>query len=191
MNRGLSVLLVLAAAAPANAAEQAIGRLFYTPAERATLEDARRRNIRAEELAAQAKETPKEPLPREVVVTGVVLRSDGESFAWVNGKAVERETRDGLRVRHTAHPSGVVVYDPEKRRTVQVKVGQHADLQTGRVEESYASRRRSADQPAASGSQPAPTEMPPSRGQKPAARGQPKGDTEKSGKDSEQDASGG
>jgi hypothetical protein len=126
----------------AGAADPPVGRLFFTPAERAALENARRRNIRAEELAAEAAKRPAAPRARSVIVSGVVQRSDGESFAWVNGKSVEGQTGDGLRVRHTAQPNRVVVYDPDKGRMVQVKVGQRADLTTGQVEENYERRKR-------------------------------------------------
>lgn len=141
--RRILLLPFLLALAPAAAAQDApVGRLFFTPAERAALEDARRRNIRAEVLAAESAKEPRAPRPRRVTVSGVVLRSDGESFAWVNGKSVDGETSDGLRIRHTAQPNRVLVYDPEKGRMVQVKVGQRADLVTGSVEENYARRKR-------------------------------------------------
>jgi hypothetical protein len=146
--------LVLVGASAGHAAEPAVGRLFFTPAERAALEDARKRNIRAEQLAEEAAKRPKAPAARDVTVTGVVMRSDGESFAWVNGKSVEGKTSDGLRVRHTAQPNKVLVYDPDKGRMVQVKVGQRADLLTGRVEESYERRRR----PTAEAAAPSPAE---------------------------------
>jgi hypothetical protein len=143
------------------AADPPVGRLFFTPAERAALENARRRNIRAEELAAEAAKRPAVPRARSVTLSGVVLRSDGESFAWVNGKSVEGHTSDGLRVRHTAQPNRVLVYDPDKGRMVQVKVGQRADLTTGRVEENYERRKRADAQneqasPAADSPPPAP-----------------------------------
>jgi hypothetical protein len=144
--RRLLLMAVAMAAGHAAGADLPIGRLFFTPAERAALEDARRRNIRAEELAAEAAKRPATPRARSVTVTGVVLRSDGESFAWVNGKSVDGQTRDGLRVRHTAQPNRVLVYDPDKGRMVQVKVGQRADLTTGRVEENYERRKRAEAQ---------------------------------------------
>jgi len=146
--RRLALVPALAIAFAAQAADLPYGRLFYTPEQRAALEDARRRNIRAEELAAQAATAPKAPRPRKLTVTGVVQRSDGESFAWINGKQVESETKDGMRVRHAAGQTGVVVYDPEKRRSVSVKVGQQIDLTTGRIEESYESKRGQAQAPA-------------------------------------------
>ena len=46
-----------------------------------------------------------------------------------------------MRVRLTPDQSGVTVHDTEKGRTVRLKVGQHANLLTGKVEESYARRQ--------------------------------------------------
>jgi hypothetical protein len=149
VRRMLLLVLAVAAAVPlAGAADLPVGRLFFTPAERAALEDARRRNDRAEEMAAEAAKRPAAPRSRSVTLSGVVQRSDGESFAWVNGKSVDGQTGDGLRVRHTAQPNRVLVYDPDKGRMVQVKVGQRADLMTGRVEENYARRKRAAPEAA-------------------------------------------
>jgi len=134
-------LLLLVIAGNAAAADATLGRLFYTPEQRAALEEARRRNIRAEEQAAEASKKPKPDGPRTVTLNGVVRRSDGESMIWVNGKPVESEVNDGMRVRLTPDQSGVTVHDTEKGRTVRLKVGQHANLLTGKVEENYARRQ--------------------------------------------------
>lgn len=133
-------LLLLAVAGNGMAADATLGRLFYTPEQRAALEEARRRNIRAEEQAAEASKKPKPDGPRTVTLNGVVRRSDGESVIWVNGKPIENEVNDGMRVRLTPDQSGVTVHDTEKGRTVRLKVGQHANLLTGKVEENYARR---------------------------------------------------
>jgi len=138
--RALCVLLFLIAG-NAMPADITLGRLFYTPEQRAALEEARRRNIRAEEQADEASKKPKPDGPRTVTLNGVVRRSDGESMIWVNGKPVENEINDGMRVRLTPDQSGVTVHDTEKGRTVRLKVGQHANLLTGKVEESYARRQ--------------------------------------------------
>jgi hypothetical protein len=147
VKRTLCVLLFLIAGNTA-AADITLGRLFYTPEERAALEEARRRNIRAEEQAAEASKKAKPDGPRTVTLNGVVRRSDGESAIWVNGKPVENETSDGMRVRLTPDQAGVTVHDMEKGRTVRLKVGQHANLLTGKVEENYA-RREAPPPPAA------------------------------------------
>jgi hypothetical protein len=140
VTRWLCILLV-AIAGNAAAADVALGRLFYTPEQRAALEEARRRNIRAEEQAAEASKKPRPDGPRTVTLNGVVRRSDGESVIWVNGKPVENEINDGMRVRLTPDQTGVTVHDTEKGRTVRLKVGQHANLLTGKVEENYARRQ--------------------------------------------------
>lgn len=57
------------------------GRLFYTPAQRAQLEAARARNI--SELTPG---TP-EPGPSAQRFDGMLIRSDGSTTRWVNGRA--------------------------------------------------------------------------------------------------------
>jgi hypothetical protein len=145
MARCICLVLLLLAAAPVRAAEASLGRLFFTPAQRLALEEARRKNIRAE---VQAAEKPKAPPLRNVSVTGVVRRSDGESTVWVNGKPVDGVTDDGLKVRITAgQQAAVIVQDPAQGRTVRLKVGQRADVLTGHIEEGY-ERRQAAPPPA-------------------------------------------
>lgn len=138
-------LLLLALTCGSALADAQLGRLFFTPAERKALEDARRRNVRAELEAEEAASRPKAPRPRSVTVQGVVRRSDGESTVWINGKPVEGSTADGLKVRVTAGQGGaVIVHEPRKGQTLRLKVGQHADIVTGRVQEGYESRAGAA-----------------------------------------------
>ncbi|MDO9466443.1 MAG: hypothetical protein Q7J36_04000 [Thiobacillus sp.] len=56
------------------------GRLFYTPAQRAQLEAARARNVTHVETRTPAFSTP------PVRFDGVVIRSDGQGTAWVDGR---------------------------------------------------------------------------------------------------------
>lgn len=72
-------------ASPASQAEPIeLGRLFYTPAQRAQLESARARNL-------TQRASPKQPqairAPAPLRFDGVVIRSDGKSTRWVDGKA--------------------------------------------------------------------------------------------------------
>ena len=139
MSRWICLVVLLLAAAAARAGEPSLGRLFFTPAQRLALEEARRKNVRAE---VQAEEKPKAPPVRNVSVTGVVRRSDGESTVWVNGKPVDGATDDGLKVRITAgQQAAVIVQDPAQGRTVRLKVGQRADVLTGHIQESYEHRQ--------------------------------------------------
>ncbi len=150
--RSLCLLLLALGAAPVWAEDASLGRLFFTPTERQALAEARKKNVRAEVQATADK--PPRPQIRNVTVSGLVRRSDGESTVWVNGKPVDGSTADGLKVRVTAGQGTVIVHEPEKGRTVRLKVGQHADIVTGRVEEGY--ERREAVAPPAASPEPAP-----------------------------------
>ena len=72
-------------ASPASQAEPIeLGRLFYTPAQRAQLESARARN-QTQRASPQQRQAISAPAPLRF--DGVVIRSDGKSTRWVNGKA--------------------------------------------------------------------------------------------------------
>lgn len=125
-------------------AEPAIGRLFFTSAQRAALEHARQKNIRSTLLASRSASKANAAAARDVVINGLLLRDDGKWVIWVNGKAIESQTADGLRVSPTASRESVLLHEADSQRTLQVKVGQHADLVSGRVEESYQAHRAAA-----------------------------------------------
>jgi hypothetical protein len=150
VTRLVCAFLLACLAVPAFAEEPPLGRLFFTPEQRAALDNARRNRIRAEALAAAADTKPKVPLAKSVTINGVVSRSDGESTVWVNGRPTDGQTADGMRVVISpGTDSSVVVREPEKGRSVRLKVGQRADMVTGRVQESYEARRLQAAEAAA------------------------------------------
>ena len=80
---GLIPLALLASQA-SQAEPIALGRLFYTPAQRAQLESARARN---QTQRASPKQRQAVSAPAPLRFDGVVIRSDGQSTRWVNGKA--------------------------------------------------------------------------------------------------------
>ncbi|NTV87602.1 MAG: hypothetical protein HGA21_12765 [Burkholderiaceae bacterium] len=61
-----------------------MGRLFYTPAERAQLESARARNITLS--APSGKADGSGSVPPALRYDGVLMRSDGKTTRWVDGK---------------------------------------------------------------------------------------------------------
>lgn len=79
MIRPLACLLMVLCVAPAHASKEP-GRLFYTPQQRAQLEQMRTRP------AAQA-QSPAAAAAPPIRFDGVVVRSDGRSTRWVNGRA--------------------------------------------------------------------------------------------------------
>lgn len=77
-----ALCLVAASVGPAQSAE--IGRVFFTPTERAQLEAARARaSNRLESPRAASAGDP----PAPVRYDGIVIRSDGKTTRWVDGAA--------------------------------------------------------------------------------------------------------
>ena len=141
----IALVIASAAALPAFAQDAPLGRLFLTPQQRAALDNARRYKIRAQAVAATIGSKPRIPAARSVVINGLVQRSDGESVIWVNGKPTDGQMADGTRVTVAGDGHGsVVVREPERGRRIGLRVGQRADLLTGRVEESHERRRSQA-----------------------------------------------
>lgn len=85
MGRPARISLLLLAALGAAGASLAAppadpGRLFYTPTQRAQLEAARVRNV------TQVRQATSELDPPPLRFDGMVVRSDGRSTSWVNGR---------------------------------------------------------------------------------------------------------
>jgi hypothetical protein len=116
---------------------QPIGRLFFTPGERAQLDVARvqKRPLPEAVAAAAAPEAP--PLPQTVTYGGIVRRSDGKAMLWINNRLVEeKEALAGLNLRGKVRPDGAVTLQvPQTGGSINVKVGQSVELHTGKVGE--------------------------------------------------------
>jgi hypothetical protein len=122
---GIAMLLSL----PVSAED--LGRLFFTPEQRAAL-DARRKARIPDKPAAVVVESPVTRLD------GFVSRGGGRSTVWVNGEAVPEGTNpEGLRVRPRRSGSGRVTVDiGETDSQVDLKIGQSFDRATGEVRDS-------------------------------------------------------
>lgn len=121
----LLALLLLAAAAPACAAEP-LGRLFFTPEQRAAL-DARRKARVPDKPAAAVIASP------VTRVDGYVKRSQGPSTVWVNGESL---SEGGADAPHIQAPSGnVSISVGDGGRRVRLKPGESLDRGTGEVKD--------------------------------------------------------
>ena len=98
---------------------QELGRLFYTPEERAALDARRRARLPDKPTAAPA---PVSPITR---VDGFVRRSAGPSTVWVNGAALD-EASPGSDAR-VSIPAG------DRGGRVRLKPGETLDRGTGEV----------------------------------------------------------
>ncbi|MEK6591475.1 MAG: hypothetical protein AABZ67_00190 [Pseudomonadota bacterium] len=137
----VAALIVLASlqgvTGPSFAAEP-LGRLFFTPAQRAQLDTARGQKSRAT-LSSEEEATP---LPETVTYSGMVRRNDGKSTVWLNNRAInDRQPTEGVPAVGRVRPDGRIVLDtPQGGLNVELKVGQSVEIVSGTIEEPFARR---------------------------------------------------
>ena len=115
-----------------------LDRMFFTPEQRATLDNARRQNLRIEIGTANVQ--PAAPVPQNLSVNGIVRRSDGKSTIWLNNRAVTEPHAGGINVVTGKNDNRVKLTDPESGRSVDLKVGQTVEIVSGTIQENYARR---------------------------------------------------
>lgn len=134
-------VLLLAGAQLAQAADP-VGRIFYTPEERARLDGLRAKR-------AVATQVPNEPVPEYVTYNGIVRRSDGLATVWVNGELLsETDLRTKQAIIGRVSRNGqILLQTPEAAATSQIrlKVGQSAELLSGQVDEPFSVKRAGND----------------------------------------------
>jgi len=113
---------------PASAFAQELGRLFFTPEQRAAL-DARRKARIPDKPAAVV---PESPVTR---IDGFVRRDGGRSTVWLNGAPTPEHVQpEGIRIAPGKRdPLGVSVTVGEESRHFELKVGQKLDRASGEV----------------------------------------------------------
>lgn len=146
------VLGVLSALAATSAQAQELGRLFTTPAQRAMLERLRHAPPPVQTTPPVVVIEPAQPtVPAEVLpppmvppvtVMGVVLRSNGEGTAWVNGENTYEGdfSRQNIKVdgpRSLAVPIDTPAHLPD----VRLKPGQTYDPATNTIVDVYQQSR--------------------------------------------------
>jgi len=147
-----AVLIGVALGFEAQSGDDGLGRLFWTPAERASFDRARENTAPPVGAAAGY-----EPLQKEarVVVKGIVVRNDGQHAVWINDTSTVRDGAD-------LGAFGVTSQAVDSRRiTVRVgeqghavKPGQVLFLDSGQVEEGYKVPALPAAKPAAAAEMP-------------------------------------
>jgi hypothetical protein len=119
---------ILLATAAAAASAQELGRLFFTPEQRAEL-DARRKARVPDRPAAVVTESP------STTLDGYVKRSNGKSTVFLNGEPIT-EGADAKRAQvipSRDDPSRAAIEVGEGGRRVPLKVGESLDRGTGEV----------------------------------------------------------
>lgn len=121
MRRAFLALLGLALSVPGPACAQEVGRLFFTPEQRAALDARRKARV------------PDQPAPAVIIspttrVDGFVKRSGGPSTVWVNGEPLNEGGGDAPRIgAQVSVPLG------EGGRRANLKPGEVLDRGTGQV----------------------------------------------------------
>jgi hypothetical protein len=155
MNPGLLLgLLALAAGAmpvPTAAAQQdqeRMGRLFFTPAQRFSLDVARSQRARAA-LATENTEQEAAPASQTITYGGLIRRDDGRTTVWLNNQAVHDTDPAGSGAVVTrVRPDGrITLQAPQSSRSVDLKPGQSVELLSGTIEEGYSRRALSEPEP--------------------------------------------
>lgn len=145
MSRALLVVLSVAVST-AHAAET-LGRLFYTPAQRAELDALRGRKNVAPPPAA-----PEQPavVPEVLSYDGIVRRSDGKTTVWINNRAVnDGKPAEDLPLAGRVRPDQrLSVTLPQAEKNIELRVGQSVEVLSGSIAEPYARRPGYARAPA-------------------------------------------
>jgi hypothetical protein len=143
----LLALTVAALAAPATPGAEPLGRLFYTPAQRAQLDAVRSQRSRAP--AVQEQELAP-AVPERLTYDGMVRRSDGRTTVWINNRAInDGRAAESLPFTSKLRPDGSVKLGvTQADRSVDLKVGQSAEIVSGTITEPYSRTPASASPPA-------------------------------------------
>lgn len=109
------------------AGAEPLGRLFFSPDERAMLDRMRQKNSGSTVSATE-----------QITLNGIVRRSSGKTTAWINRVPQnENETPQGIAVQQgkTSKPSALLLLP--SGRQVQLKAGQTFDTTRGKIREGY------------------------------------------------------
>lgn len=137
---GLACLVAAMTSAPAAAADPPIGRMFFTPSQRASLDIARSQRTRVTVATETTAQEVIQPVPQTITYGGMVRRSDGQTTVWINDRAVDNQApAGGATIVRRVRPDGAVTLEvPQSNRRVDLKVGQSVEVLSGSVGEPYA-----------------------------------------------------
>lgn len=129
MRRALLLMLLCVAVGPACPADP-LGRLFFTPEQRAAL-DARRKARVPDQPAAAAVASP------VTRIDGYVRRSQGPSTVWMNGESLPEGSPEAPRIEAPDRngDSGVSISVGETGRRLHLKAGESLNRASGEVKD--------------------------------------------------------
>lgn len=109
--------------APVEASRTVLGRVFFTPSERQSLDNGQPLNDDADDNRTDSSLTS----PRSWVLDGYLLRNGRLETVWVNGRVPGANS--DFTVTRSAKPDGVTLLDTQKKPLVEgLKAGQKANI---------------------------------------------------------------
>lgn len=121
-----AALLLAVAQPPANGAEEALGRLFFTREHRQNMDRLRRLNIH-EITALDERPT--------LTINGMLTRSSGRHTSWINGVANDgNASSNGVVARPHESDPGKVVVQAGDEPTTDARVGETVRRDGGKAE---------------------------------------------------------
>jgi hypothetical protein len=118
--------LIASIACAAGAGAQELGRLFFTPEQRAALDARRKARVPDKPAATPQAESP---ITR---IQGAVQRSGGRSTVWVNGEAIPEGSPGGAQPHSTGR---VTLPAGEGAQRYDLRVGESLDRGSGEVKD--------------------------------------------------------
>jgi len=123
------VAAAIAAAGATGVQAQELGRLFFTPEQRAALDARRKARVPDKPAATPVTESP------VTRINGAVQRGGGRSTVWVNGEMIPESAQgDGARVApRSLNPDRVAVPLGDNAPPRDLRVGESLDRGSGEV----------------------------------------------------------
>ena len=123
------VAVAIALAGAGSAQAQELGRLFFTPEQRAALDARRKARVPDKPAATPVTESP------VTRVNGAVQRGSGKSTVWVNGEMIPEDVQpDGARLTpRSPKPGSVSIPEGENAPRRELRVGESLDRGSGEV----------------------------------------------------------
>lgn len=133
----MAVLFACPFTATAELANDTLGRLFLSPAERAKIENSRGQEAASEMTFDEAgPQIAAKPTDATVALNGLVRRADGNDIIWVNGQIIGDRlgTSTDVKVRRGPDAANNVVLESiGTARPVKLKPGQSWDNATNKA----------------------------------------------------------
>lgn len=117
------IATTIAGYSPSVAAQPPLGRLFFTPEQRQTLDQQRQFNIQEKQVI---------PQDETLTINGVVTRSSGKRTVWINGAAQnELDTQTGASVVSDRTAPGKVIIQFNGDQATRANIGDTVNHTTG------------------------------------------------------------